>query len=111
MSDVESREAPQRRGLFIKLRPQSMGAGPTVRVRVPGLRAIFCLRHRRARGPWAVGGGCPVAVAGRDPDLVRVFAAICPGLVALGALIDMHHPAAPTGSPCTQDGVGPVPEG
>jgi len=38
---------------------------------------------------------------GRDPDLVRVLAAICPGLVALGA--PMHHPAAPTGSPYTQD--------
>ena len=38
---------------------------------------------------------------GRGPDLVRVLAAICPGLVLLGALV--HHPAAPTGSPYTQD--------
>jgi hypothetical protein len=39
---------------------------------------------------------------GRDPDLVRVLAIICPGLMALGA--PMHHPAAPTGSPYTRRG-------
>ena len=34
-------------------------------------------------------------------DQVRVLAVICPGLMALGA--PMYHPAAPTGSPYTQD--------
>jgi hypothetical protein len=34
-------------------------------------------------------------------DQVRVLAVICPGLVALGA--HMYHPAAPTGSPYTQE--------
>jgi hypothetical protein len=38
---------------------------------------------------------------GRDPDLVRVLAAICPSLVALGA--PLPPPVAPTGSPYTQD--------
>ena len=51
--------------------------------------------------------GHPRALAlgiGRNPDQVRVLAVICPGLMALGA--PMYHPAAPTGSPYTQDQMG-----
>ena len=61
--------------------------------RLAGLSLVkFCLVQSHTR---------PILRYGRDPDLVRVLAAICPGLVALGA--PMHHPAAPTGSPYTQD--------
>jgi hypothetical protein len=61
-----------------------------------GLEAEKSCPHTHT-GPRGDGDG----QYGRDPDLVRVLAAICPGLVALGAL--MHHPAAPAGSPYTQD--------
>ena len=73
----------------------AFGVGEIEEIRPDGVRVVQLQVQQKQQSshsmtPW-----------GRDPDLVRVLAAICPGLVALGA--PMHHPAAPTGSPYTQD--------